>query len=195
MEPITLIVGLGNPGGEYAKSRHNAGFWFADALCQSYGGRFTGNRRLRAELAEVTIAGTTLRLLKPQTFMNLSGESVAAALRYFRIPVAGMLVGYDEIDFETGKVRLKFGGGHAGHNGVRNIIAHVGAEFWRLRFGVGHPGDRDQVKGHVLRRASNDDEQLIMAGITRGIETIPTLLRDGPQRAQQELHSENGSGN
>ncbi|HMB73808.1 MAG TPA: aminoacyl-tRNA hydrolase, partial [Gammaproteobacteria bacterium] len=145
--------------------------------------------------AEVTIADTPLRLLKPQTFMNLSGESIGAALRYFRIPVAGMLVGYDEIDFETGKVRLKFDGGHAGHNGIRNIITHVGSEFWRLRFGVGHPGDRHQVKGHVLKRATGDEEQLILASIERGVDALPTLLRDGPQRAQQELHTENDSGN
>jgi len=195
MEPIKLIVGLGNPGSEYAKSRHNAGFWFVDALCQAHGGQFSGNRRLRGDLAEVTIAGTTLRLLKPQTYMNLSGESVAAALHYFRIPVEAMLVGYDEIDFEIGKVRLKFDGGHAGHNGVRNIIAHAGSNFWRLRFGVGHPGDRSKVTGHVLKRASGDEEQRIMAGILRGIDALPTLLRDGPQRAQQELHSEDSSGN
>lgn len=195
MEPIKLIVGLGNPGSEYARTRHNAGFWFVDALAEAYGGRFSGNRRLRAELAEVTVADVPLRLLKPQTFMNRSGEAIAAALRYFRIPTAGMLVGYDEIDFETGKVRLKFGGGHAGHNGIRNIIEHSGSDFWRLRFGVGHPGDRHKVTGHVLKRASDDDERLIMAGISRSIDALPTLLRDGPQRAQQDLHTESEGGN
>ena len=193
MEPIKLIVGLGNPGSEYAKTRHNAGFWFADALCAAYGGRFSNNRKLRGEIAELTVADTALRVLKPQTYMNLSGESVAAALRYFKLPAQSMLVGYDEIDFEPGKVRLKFDGGHAGHNGIRNIIAHAGSSFWRLRFGVGHPGDRTKVKGHVLRRAG-DDEKLIMETIERGLECIPTLLRDGPEKAQQRLHTEAADG-
>ena len=194
MEPIKLIVGLGNPGAEYARTRHNAGFWFADALCEAGGGQFTSHRRLRAELADVTIADTALRVLKPQTYMNLSGESVAAALRYFKMPVEALLVGYDEIDFETGKVRLKFDGGHAGHNGIRNIILHAGSNFWRLRFGVGHPGDRTKVKGHVLKRAAGTDEQLINDGIARGIDALQVFLRDGPERAQQQLHTEGGNG-
>ena len=107
MEPIKLIVGLGNPGSEYAKTRHNAGFWFADALCAAYGGRFSNNRKLRGEIAELTVADTALRVLKPQTYMNLSGESVAAALRYFKLPAQSMLVGYDEIDFEPGKAEVR----------------------------------------------------------------------------------------
>ncbi len=194
MEPITLVVGLGNPGSEYAKTRHNAGFWFADALCESYGGNFTAIRKLRAELADISIAGTQVRVLKPQTYMNLSGEAVGLALRYFKLPAEAMLVAYDEIDFEPGKIRLKFDGGHAGHNGIRNIIAHVGRRFWRLRLGVGHPGMSANVKGHVLRRAGADDERVILDAVTRGIEVIPQLLREGPQQAQQILHTEVGSG-
>ena len=188
MEPIALIVGLGNPGSEYAKTRHNAGFWFTDALCDAYGGKFTGNRKLRAELADISVAGTTLRVLKPQTFMNLSGESVALALRYFRLSAESLLVAYDEIDFEPGKIRLKFDGGHAGHNGVRDVIRHVGRDFWRMRLGVGHPGERSRVKGHVLKRAGGSDERIIMESVARGIDVIPTLVRDGPQHAQQALH-------
>jgi PTH1 family peptidyl-tRNA hydrolase len=195
MEPIKLIVGLGNPGSDYARTRHNAGFWFVDALCEAWGGTFKSSRKLRAELAEVSIAGNAVKLLKPQTFMNLSGESVVAALNYYKLPSEAMLVAYDEIDFEPGKLRLRFGGGHAGHNGIRNIIAHAGADFWRMRFGVGHPGDSSRVKGHVLRKASTSDERLIMDTIMRGIESIPVLLRDGPERAQQQLHTETGVGN
>ena len=194
MEQITLVVGLGNPGSEYAKTRHNAGFWFADALCDAWGGKFTSNRKLRGELAEIHVAGNSIRVLKPQTWMNLSGESVGLALRFFKLPVESMLVAYDEIDFETGKMRLKFDGGHAGHNGIRNIIAHVGAGFWRLRLGVGHPGDRSKVKGHVLRRAGGADEQTILESIARGIDAFPTLLRDGPQKTQQMLHTETPGG-
>jgi PTH1 family peptidyl-tRNA hydrolase len=194
MEPITLIVGLGNPGSEYANTRHNAGFWFADALCDAYGGRFVGNRKLRAELADISVAGTTLRVLKPQTYMNLSGESVALALRYYRLDAESMLVAYDEIDFEPGKIRLKFDGGHAGHNGVRDVIRHVGRNFWRLRLGVGHPGERSRVKGHLLKRADGSDERIILESVARGIAAIPTLVRDGPHHAQQTLHTEDSSG-
>jgi PTH1 family peptidyl-tRNA hydrolase len=195
MEPIKLIVGLGNPGSDYARTRHNAGFWFADALCDAWDGRFTSNRKLRADLADVSVAGTAIKILKPQTFMNLSGESVSAALHYFRLPTESMLVAYDEIDFPPGKVRLKFDGGHAGHNGIRNIIAHCGSSFWRMRFGVGHPGERSQVKDHVLRRAGDEDEKLMLETIGRGIDSLTVLLRDGPERAQQQLHTETSGGN
>jgi PTH1 family peptidyl-tRNA hydrolase len=194
VEPIRLIVGLGNPGNEYARTRHNAGFWFADALCEAWGGRFTANRKLRAELADLSIAANPVRVIKPQTFMNLSGESVAAALSYYRLPTESMLVAYDEIDFEPGRLRLRFDGGHAGHNGIRNIIAHVGNAFWRMRIGVGHPGDRSRVKAHVLRRAGDAEERLIVDTITRGVDAVPILLRDGPERAQQQLHTENLGG-
>jgi PTH1 family peptidyl-tRNA hydrolase len=195
MDPITLVVGLGNPGSEYEKTRHNAGFWFADALCDAYGGSFSSNRKLRAELADISIAGSKLRVIKPQTYMNLSGESVSLALNYFRVPTQQMLVAYDEIDFPPGKIRLKFDGGHAGHNGIRNIITHVGREFWRLRLGVGHPGTRAKVSGHVLKRAGADDERTILDTVARGVEAMPALLRDGPQQAQQSLHREDTSGN
>jgi PTH1 family peptidyl-tRNA hydrolase len=195
MEPIKLIVGLGNPGSDYARTRHNAGFWFADALCEAWGGRFTANRKLRAELADISVSGNPIRLLKPQTFMNLSGESVAAALHYYKLSAESMLVAYDEIDFEPGKLRLKFDGGHAGHNGIRNIIAHAGTGFWRMRIGVGHPGESSRVKGHVLRRASDAEERLIMETVLRGVESIPVILHDGPERAQQQLHTEVSSGN
>lgn len=194
MEPITLVVGLGNPGSEYARTRHNAGFWFADALCDAYGGKFTSNRKLRAELADISVADAKIRVLKPQTYMNLSGESVALALRYFRLPAEAMLVAYDEIDFEAGKIRLKFDGGHAGHNGIRNIIEHVGRSFWRMRLGVGHPGIRTKVTGHLLKRTGVDDERIILDSVTRGVDVIPELLRDGPQQAQQTLHTEDNSG-
>lgn len=194
MEPIALIVGLGNPGSEYENTRHNAGFRLADSLCAAHGGRFTHNRRLRADIADIDIAGKRIRVLKPQTWMNLSGESVGAALRFFKLAPETMLVAYDEIDFPPGRLRLKFDGGHAGHNGIRNVIAHVGSRFWRLRIGVGHPGDRSKVKNHVLKRASSEDERTIEAGIERGAGVIPALLSDGPQRAQQVLHTETEGG-
>ena len=192
---IALVVGLGNPGNEYARTRHNAGFWFVDALAAEYGGHFAAHKKLHGELAEIGIGTARLRLLKPTTFMNLSGQSAAAVLAYYKLPAEQMLVIYDEIDFPPGKVRLKFGGGHAGHNGIRSIIAHVGAGFWRMRIGVGHPGERSEVVNHVLRRASQSDEAAIKANIARGIEIMPTLVSEGPEKAQLQLHTEQKHGN
>jgi PTH1 family peptidyl-tRNA hydrolase len=189
-QAISLVVGLGNPGSEYARTRHNAGFWFVDALAEKFGGRFAVNKKLQGELAEIAIGAGRLRLLKPATFMNLSGQAAAATLGFYKLPAERMLVVYDEIDFPPGKIRLKFDGGHAGHNGIRSIIGHVGAAFWRMRIGVGHPGERSEVVNHVLKRASQADESAIMDTIARGIEIMPTLLRDGPEKAQLELHTE-----
>ena len=192
---FTLIVGLGNPGAEYAQTRHNAGFWFVDALAEKYNGRFSSNKKLRAEIAEISIQSMRVRLLKPQTFMNLSGEAVITAANYFKIEPEQILVAYDEIDFEPGKIRLKFNGGHAGHNGIRNIIAHLGRNFWRLRIGVGHPGEQSKVVSHVLKRASGSDADAIMTTITRGIDVLPTLIKDGAERAQLILHTDDHHGN
>ena len=189
-QEIALVVGLGNPGSEYARTRHNAGFWFVDALAERFGGRFAVNKKLQGELAEIAIGAGRLRLLKPATFMNLSGQAAAATLGFYKLPAERMLVVYDEIDFPPGKIRLKFDGGHAGHNGIRSIIGHVGAAFWRMRIGGGHPGERSEVVNHVLKRASQADESAIMDTIARGIEIMPTLLRDGPEKAQLELHTE-----
>ncbi|HEU4620297.1 MAG TPA: aminoacyl-tRNA hydrolase [Gammaproteobacteria bacterium] len=188
---LDLIVGLGNPDPEYLLTRHNAGFWFVDALARSQGARFSREKKLLGETAEVEIAGTRVRLLKPQTYMNLSGQSVAAALAYYKIPPEHLLVAYDEIDLPAGRVRLKLGGGHAGHNGVRNVIEHVGPDFWRIRIGVGHPGRgrKEKVIGHVLNRASADEEQLILEGIGQALEILPVLIEQGGQRAQNRLHT------
>jgi PTH1 family peptidyl-tRNA hydrolase len=188
---LDLIVGLGNPGPEYLLTRHNAGFWFIDALADRHGARFSRDKKLLGESAEVTIAGTRVRLLKPQTFMNLSGQSVAAALAYYKISPEHLLVVYDEIDLPAGRVRLKFDGGHAGHNGIRNIIEHVGAGFWRVRLGVGHPGrgQKNQVVGHVLNRAPADEEKLILEGVGAALDIVPVIIEQGAQRAQNRLHS------
>jgi PTH1 family peptidyl-tRNA hydrolase len=188
---LDLIVGLGNPGPEYLLTRHNAGFWFADALADRCGARFSRDKKLGGESTEVTIAGARIRLLKPQTFMNLSGQSVAAAVAYYKIAPEHVLVVYDEIDLPAGRVRLKFDGGHAGHNGIRNIIEHIGAGFWRIRLGVGHPGrgQKNQVVGHVLNRAPADEEKLILEGVGAALDIVPVILEQGAQRAQNRLHS------
>jgi PTH1 family peptidyl-tRNA hydrolase len=190
-QPIAFIVGLGNPDREHSTTRHNAGFWFVDALAERHRGRFSTSRKLEGEVAEVDISGHRVRLLKPSTYMNLSGSSVAKALAYYKVPPTQLLVVHDELDFPPGRVKLKFGGGHAGHNGMRSVIEHVGADMWRLRIGVGHPGPgrRDEVIDHVLRRASRSDEELILEGIARALDCVPAMLSDGPERVMNQLHA------
>jgi PTH1 family peptidyl-tRNA hydrolase len=191
--PIELIAGLGNPGAKYETTRHNAGFWFVDLLAQEHGGRFGTDRKLRAETAEITLAGQRIRLLKPQTYMNLSGESVGAAIRYFKIPVEHVLVAYDELDLPAGRAQLKHGGGTAGHNGATSVVEHVGPAFWRLRFGVGHPRDaasaRRDVVDHVLTRAAADEEGLIREALRAAADVLPVLLEQGAERAMNRLHA------
>ncbi|HEX5419478.1 MAG TPA: aminoacyl-tRNA hydrolase [Gammaproteobacteria bacterium] len=192
-QPLDLIVGLGNPGPEYLLTRHNAGFWFVDALADRQGARFKRDKKLLGETAEVGISGQRLRLLKPQTYMNDSGRSVAAALAYYKIAVEHLLVVYDEIDLPPGRAKLKLGGGHAGHNGIRSIVEHVGTNFWRLRLGVGHPGPgrKQEVIGHVLNRAPADEEKLILETIGDALEIVPVFLEQGAERATHRLHSRN----
>lgn len=186
---IELIAGLGNPDPAYLTTRHNAGFWFVDALASSCNATFSPDRKLHGDTCEVSIGGQRIRLLKPMTYMNESGRSVGRALSYYKIPPERLLVAYDELDLPPGRAQLKHAGGHAGHNGMRSVIDHVGPEFWRLRIGVGHPGQRDRVVGHVLRRASSDEERLILASIRDGLETLPILLAHGAERAKTHLHS------
>jgi peptidyl-tRNA hydrolase, PTH1 family len=190
-QPLDLIVGLGNPGPEYQLTRHNAGFWFADLLARSQGVQFKREKKLHGEMAEVSLAGQRLRVLKPLTFMNRSGQSVAAAISYYKIAVENMLVVYDELDLPAGKAKLKLGGGAAGHNGVRSVAEHVGANFWRLRIGVGHPGPgrRDEVINHVLQRAAADEEQLILETVADAIEAVGVFVEQGAERAKTQLHS------
>jgi len=191
--PIDLIAGLGNPGAKYETTRHNAGFWFADLLAREHGAAFGMDRKVRAETAEIVIAGRRIRLLKPQTYMNLSGESVGAAIRYYKIPAERVLVAYDELDLPAGRVQLKFGGGTAGHNGATNVVEHIGPGFWRLRFGVGHPRDaggaRRDVIDHVLTRAAAEEEAQIREALRAAADILPVLLEQGAERAMNRLHS------
>jgi PTH1 family peptidyl-tRNA hydrolase len=192
--PLELIVGLGNPDPEYLTTRHNAGFWFVDLLAREHGGTFSRERKLNGETTEVRIAGQRIRLLKPMTYMNLSGQSVSAAVNYYKIPVEHVLVAYDELDFPVGRAQLKFDGSSAGHNGVGNVIEHVGPKFWRLRFGVGHPRDargdagRRDVINHVLKRASASDEQQILDCLADAAAALPVFIGQGAERAKSKLH-------
>jgi PTH1 family peptidyl-tRNA hydrolase len=189
-QPIELIVGLGNPEPKYLITRHNAGFWFADALAREHGASFSKDKKLFGESCEIRIDSQRIRLLKPATFMNLSGQSVSAAVTYYKIPAEHVLVVYDEMDLPPGTARLKFDGGDAGHNGVRDVAEHIGRGFWRLRLGVGHPGSKGRVLGHVLNRAHGDEEKAILDAIRRGIAVLPTLIALGGQRAQNVLHAQ-----
>jgi PTH1 family peptidyl-tRNA hydrolase len=190
VEPaIRLIVGLGNPGAEYAQTRHNVGFWFADALAARAGCEFRLESKLRGHLCRAFVAGAHLRLMKPATFMNHSGQAVAAVIRYFDIPPSQMLVAHDELDLPVGTLRLKTGGGHAGHNGLRDIVSALGTrDFWRLRIGIAHPGDRRNVVGYVLSRPSRDDENRIVAAIADAALALPDLLDGRFQKAMNRLH-------
>ncbi len=188
---IQLIVGLGNPGADYVMTRHNAGFWFVDALADRLGGRWNADRKFHGEVARVSMGGHDLRLLKPQTFMNRSGLAVQALASYLKIVPQAVLVAHDEIDLPAGEVRLKFGGGHAGHNGLRDIISHIGADFGRLRIGVGRP--RGETIDYVLGRPSRADEDAIVAALREGLDVLPALLDQGYEKAMTRLHTRTGN--
>jgi len=188
-EPLKLIVGLGNPGTEYARTRHNAGFQFIEELARRHQASFRSEPRHRAELARARIEESELWLLKPMNYMNRSGDPVRSVAAFYKVPLASILVAYDELDFPAGVVRLRQGGGAAGHNGMRDVIAQMGDGFWRLRIGIGHPGDRAQVLDYVLGRPAAADAQLIQEAITAAADVIPVLLTQGAQSAMTRLHS------
>jgi PTH1 family peptidyl-tRNA hydrolase len=187
---IRLVVGLGNPGPDYALTRHNAGFWFVDRLAEDYHGDFRAEAKFHGVLARISVAGQDLRLLKPATYMNHSGRSVAAVARYFDIPPEQILVAYDELDLPPGRVRLKHGGGHAGHNGMRDSIAALGSrDFWRLRIGIGHPGEKARVVGYVLGRPSQTDAAAILDAVDDAAHALSDLLDGHFQLAMNRLHA------
>ncbi len=191
--PLKLVVGLGNPGREYAQTRHNAGWWYVDALARSAGAHWQQATRHQAELARASIERVPLWLAKPVTFMNRSGAAVASIAGFHRIEPQEILIVHDDIDLSPGTVRLKQGGGHGGHNGLRDVIAHLSPEFWRLRIGVGHPGHRDLVLDAVLDRPTKEEQGLLDEALARALSALPTLLGEGAQPAMQALHSGNGA--
>jgi PTH1 family peptidyl-tRNA hydrolase len=188
---LKLIVGLGNPGADYARTRHNAGWWFVNALAAQAGASFRAEPRRHGELARARIADCELWLLKPTDFMNRSGAAVASVAGFYRVAPTELLVVHDDIDLPPGVCRLKQGGGHGGHNGVRDVIAQLGADFWRLRFGVGHPGDRDLVIDAVLDRPTAAEQVAIDEALQRALAALPMMLTEGAQKAMHRLHSAN----
>jgi PTH1 family peptidyl-tRNA hydrolase len=186
---IRIIAGLGNPDDKYERTLHNAGFWFVDAVAQKYGGSFRYEKKFDAGCCKISLQGEDIWLVKPQSYMNLSGGPIRGVLDYYRLKATELLVAHDEIDLPPGTTRLKQAGGHGGHNGLRDIIRHCGAEFMRLRLGVGHPGEKNQVTGHVLKRGSADVERAVEDNIVNAINVLPLLVDGDLNAAQKELHT------
>jgi len=186
---IRIIAGLGNPEEKYERTLHNAGFWFVDALAVKYGGSFRYEKKFDADYCKIDLHGQDVWLVKPQSYMNRSGGPIRGVLDYYRLRVSELLVAHDEIDLPPGTTRFKMGGGHGGHNGLRDIIQHCGAEFVRLRLGVGHPGDKSMVTNYVLKRGSGDVERAIEDNIIEAMDVMPLLIEDGLNAATKALHT------
>ena len=187
---IRLVAGLGNPGREYASTRHNAGFWYADELAARLSASFVSESKFAGHVAKAA----DVRIVKPSTYMNLSGQSVGAVARFFGVAPEEILVVHDELDLRPGEVKMKFGGGHAGHNGLRDIQAHLGTpEFWRLRIGIGHPRDSEltqqEVVDYVLKPPRAEENGAIEDAIARGLAAWPDIARGEMERAMMFLHT------
>ncbi len=188
--PIKVIVGLGNPGSDYEETRHNAGFWFVDLLAEHHGGMFRSEAKFHGQVCRIQVGGENCWLLKPATYMNRSGQSVSSFANYYRISVEEILVAHDELDMAPGVARLKQGGGHAGHNGLRDIISALGGrDFWRLRIGIDHPGDARQVVNYVLGRPSREDAEAVARALDDAQRVVPELMSGAYQKAMNRLHA------
>jgi peptidyl-tRNA hydrolase, PTH1 family len=187
---IRLLVGLGNPGPEYEHTRHNAGFWWIDEAARKLGARLASERSYHGLVARVNRPAGPLWLLEPQTYMNLSGKSVAALARFFKIAPDEILVVHDELDLQPGQAKLKQGGSHAGHNGLRDIHAQLGTpDYWRLRLGIGHPGVKAEVINYVLQKPSREHREAIEATIARSLEAVDLMLEGEMDKAMMAIHA------
>lgn len=187
---IKLFVGLGNPGAEYEDTRHNAGFWWTDALARQLKVNLTPDKSYFAKVARTQVNGNTIWLLEPQTFMNLSGKSVGALAKFFKIAPQEILVAHDELDVVPGQAKLKFGGSHAGHNGLRDIHAQLGTgDYWRLRLGIGHPGVKSEVVHWVLKKPMADQRSLIQESIDRSVKAAELLIQGDMDKATVLIHT------
>lgn len=185
---ISLIVGLGNPGTEYAQTRHNAGFWYVERLAQRYGISLKSENRFHGLTGRGQIEGHDVRLLLPSTFMNRSGQAVVPMAKFFQVPVTQLLIAHDELDLASGVIRLKSGGGHGGHNGLRDIVPHLGAEFHRLRIGIGHPGHRDKVTSHVLGKAPAAEQALLDQALDEAFRLTDQIVAGNIAQAMNQLN-------
>ena len=187
---IKMIVGLGNPGSEYEQTRHNAGFWFIDELAWQYKATLKEEKKFFGSVSRISISGSDLWLLKPSTFMNRSGQAVAALAQFYKIKPEEILVVHDELDIPCGRIKFKLGGGNGGHNGLKDIQARLGTpDFYRLRLGIDHPGDRNLVVGYVLNKPSPEHRQQIDEAINKSLKAVPMLLAGEWEEAVRFLHS------
>ncbi|MDQ3260607.1 MAG: aminoacyl-tRNA hydrolase [Pseudomonadota bacterium] len=187
---IKLIVGLGNPGSDYAKTRHNAGFWWINELCANERVSLKPDKKFHGNTARLSVGGHELWLLQPMTYMNVSGRAVLALATFYKIVPQEILVVHDELDLPPGTVKMKHGGGHGGHNGLKDIVAHLSTpDFWRLRIGIGHPGDRDAVLHFVLRPPRVEERVAMEESITRSLQIFPQIARGDLQAAMLKLHT------
>jgi len=190
MAEIKLIVGLGNPGREYEGTRHNAGFWWVDEFAHAHQMTFKSENKFHGLSARSVLQGREIFLLKPQTFMNVSGRAVGALVQFYKIEAAQILVVHDELDLPPGSAKLKLGGGHGGHNGLKDIIAHLGTrDFWRLRIGIGHPGDRAEVANFVLNAPRREEEEQIRQAMQRAQDVAHLITEGKLEAAMLKLHS------
>ena len=185
---ISLIVGLGNPGTEYAQTRHNAGFWYVERLAQRYGISLKSESRFHGLTGRGQIEGHDVRLLLPSTFMNRSGQAVVPMAKFFQVTADQLLIAHDELDLASGVIRLKSGGGHGGHNGLRDIVPHLGAEFHRLRIGIGHPGHRDKVTGHVLGKAPTAEQALLDQALDEALRLTDLIVAGNISQAMNQIN-------
>ncbi len=187
---MKLVVGLGNPGSRYEATRHNAGFWWIDALARDWKLNLVPERSYHGFAARTNVSGQSVWLLEPQTFMNLSGKSVAALARFFKIAPQEILVVHDELDVVPGQAKLKFGGSHAGHNGLRDIHAQLGTgDYWRLRLGIGHPGVKSEVVNWVLKKPLREQREAIDDAIMRSLHAVPALVAGEMDKAMLQIHT------
>ena len=191
---IDLLVGLANPGPQYARTRHNAGSWVIEQLVRQHGGSLRNESKYFGLYGQIRLAGKALKLLIPTTYMNASGKAVAAVASFYKIPPERIMVAHDELDLPPGVARFKQGGGHGGHNGLRDIISKLGNQrnFHRLRIGIGHPGHKDQVTGYVLGKAPAEQQTAIDAAVNEAVRALEILFSDGLAKATTRLHSFKG---
>jgi len=190
MTAIRLIVGLGNPGREYEATRHNVGFWWVEALAQEHNLNFKSETKFHSMTSRGNVHGHEVFLLMPQTFMNHSGRAVGALAQFYKIVPAEILVVHDELDLPPGSAKLKIGGGHGGHNGLKDIIAHLGSkDFWRLRIGIGHPGERSEVSNYVLNDPRREERELIDEALQKAQSTARLVIEGKTEAAMLKLHS------
>ena len=189
MSNISLIVGLGKPGKEYAQTRHNAGFWFVEQLEDRYGISLKADPKFHGYSGRGQIDGHDVRLLLPTTFMNRSGQSVVPFAKFCQVAPEAILVAHDELDMDPGIIRLKLGGGHGGHNGLRDIVPHIGANFHRLRIGIGHPGSKERVSGHVLGKAPSSEQALRDAAIDHALSKVKMLVDGQVSQAMNQINA------